>query len=888
MQQHKLNNTDTRVSDLNFTVITDSKPINKLFTLDKSGGIEKVSRATIGQATAQALTIQTPEQFAELLTLVSESPNAVLMTGTFNNWTEKTPEGKDNDFKLTLVTEKQLARITGKSVAGGVVLHDGQYYAARVKRGISPSVWVLLDFDEPNGFWVEHQGKTIQEKLELLEPYFPNISKCLRIEARSSSARVVVDGVIKPKSHAWIQVSDPAMIELFKVNLEVSSGLNGLIFYSPRYSKETGEKLAGKGNARYLVDTCTLTTGRIVFTNVPELDPHLTNCSLIDAGIEIVNPEGGVFDISQMELPKTAPLRALMEKTGQDIKFSTNGTSLVIEERGLLNFDTEIEVNGEFKSLGYWLSEMKSKGLDKLRCEAPFRESKSEAAFIRIPESSAPYVFDSGTGTKYPLESGSIVTNDSASSEMAKNDNPYARFETVILPSSFPLTKVREKSIQVIDHVVNAEHLFKALAMTVSYCHIRKKNIFTLNGAELSGGDNFDEGMLTYIESFMRLNGMQSKYAGGYINAIAAKNPINPIVDYLSALKWDGENWIERLVATLDVDSQEHAYRMFKVWLKQACAAADGGAIGIAKRKVSGRLAQPRFSYVLLALGEQGVNKSSGFELLLPEPLRKFFGGGINLDLKNKDSLIKVLAYWLAELGELDATFSKSEISALKAFLSDDKDVIRMPYARTPSRMQRRTAFCGTANDDAVLRDKTGNRRYLPFYTGNMLHTLTPEQLDQVWAQAWALYEAGEAWWPEGPDLELFKERAEVSTEIDPYQEVLTKLFNWDFDAQAIDGVATYEGRYLASEIFAYIELIKRDQKLYGAINPPTIENARKQGQLTNLPSTTARNYGYALKKLWAMSGAVTINGQQKINCLNQGLILTNGSGKNPGWKLPK
>ena len=51
---------------------------------------------------------------------------------------------------------------------------------------------------------------------------------------------------------------------------------------------------------------------------------------------------------------------------------------------------------------------------DKIRCEAPFRESQSEAAFIRLPEHGQPFVYDIGNSTKYVLAARSAedVTND--------------------------------------------------------------------------------------------------------------------------------------------------------------------------------------------------------------------------------------------------------------------------------------------------------------------------------------------------------------------------------------------------------------------------------------------------------------------------------------------
>ena len=67
----------------------------------------------------------------------------------------------------------------------------------------------------------------------------------------------------------------------------------------------------------------------------------------------------------------------------------------------ILTLETEIEVKGIVRPFSDWVSGL-TPG-DKIRCEAPFRESQSEAAFIRLPEFGPPFVYDIGNATKYIL-----------------------------------------------------------------------------------------------------------------------------------------------------------------------------------------------------------------------------------------------------------------------------------------------------------------------------------------------------------------------------------------------------------------------------------------------------------------------------------------------------
>ena len=92
------------------------------------------------------------------------------------------------------------------------------------------------------------------------------------------------------------------------------------------------------------------------------------------------------------------------------------------------------------------------------------------------------------------------------------------------------------------------------------------------------------------------------------------------------------------------------------------------------------------------------------------------------------------------------ATFRKSDISALKAFLSRSDDTIRMPYDRRAQVVPRRTVYFATVNEDKFLQDVTGNRRYLPITLDERL-TYSEEIGRKIFAQAWHRYTGGEQWW---------------------------------------------------------------------------------------------------------------------------------------------
>jgi hypothetical protein len=68
--------------------------------------------------------------------------------------------------------------------------------------------------------------------------------------------------------------------------------------------------------------------------------------------------------------------------------------------------------------------------------------------------------------------------------------------------------------------------------------------------------------------------------------------------------------------------------------------------------------------------------------------------------------------------------------------------VYRIPYERDPVRVPRQCVITSTTNDRTFLRNEVGNRRFLVVHCERKVDftALTPEYVDQVWAEAMDLY----------------------------------------------------------------------------------------------------------------------------------------------------
>jgi hypothetical protein len=382
------------------TIIQARRPpiVAKRFSI-VAGNLVKEAVANISEGLTWSKPADTAEELAGILSICVDRDDCALILDTFIG---------DGGGPVWLVPEQELARIAGwragsPHLAGIKIGGGGKPYAARLKRSLRPSGWILIDADNPPGMPEALQRLSLAERLEKLEEIVPGIASSERVVARSSSARVRREGVEPGGStHAFIRVNDPAKIETLRLHLMTATVCTGLSFPSPRRSRKDGRVIGSLH--RTLIDLAVLLPGRIVFTARPTLDDAMpVGWQVHDAGIAIENAGGGVLDLSSIQLPNAKTLREVHRRSGSalTIRRKADGVSLVVHETGSLTLATEIEVKGEIKAFGEWLARLAPE--HSLRCETPFRESSSEAAFIkrtshpRYGEGGWLHAIDSGT-----------------------------------------------------------------------------------------------------------------------------------------------------------------------------------------------------------------------------------------------------------------------------------------------------------------------------------------------------------------------------------------------------------------------------------------------------------------------------------------------------------
>jgi hypothetical protein len=201
---------------------------------------------------------------------------------------------------------------------------------------------------------------------------------------------------------------------------------------------------------------------------------------------------------------------------------------------------------------------------------------------------------------------------------------------------------------------------------------------------------------------------------------IAMKNTVNPVLDYLSGLEWDGQprldDWLVRCGGAPNTPFVRAVGAM--TLIAAIRRVRDPGA---------------KFDEMLVLEGDQGAGKSSALAILAGDPA--WFSDSCPFNADGREVIEALSGKWIVEAGEL-AGLRKASSEKLKSFLSRTVDQGRAAYGRIPQSVRRQCIFIGTTNSAAYLNDGTGNRRFLPVRIERFDLECLKRDRDQLWAEA--------------------------------------------------------------------------------------------------------------------------------------------------------
>ncbi|MBX8475389.1 toprim domain-containing protein [Pseudomonas cichorii] len=315
------------------------------------------------------------------------------------------------------------------------------------------------------------------------------------------------------------------------------------------------------------------------------------------------------------------------------------------------------------------------------------------------------------------------------------------------------------------------------------------------------------------------------------VSVVAHDHAFHPVREYLHGLEWDRvprlATWLTDIMG---VAPSEYVNKVAKRWPISAVA----------------RVMKPgcKADSVLILEGAQGAGKSTAMGIL---------GGDWFMDtpfaLGDKDGFQAIRGKWIVELGELDS-FNKAESTKAKQFFSASTDTYRESYGRRTNDVPRQCVFVGTTNQDEYLKDATGNRRYWPVACTKVDLDKLREVRDQLWAEAMFCYLAGDIWWVNREESEMFSEAQDERFVVDEWE---GPILQWLEESQI--GETTTGSEVLAQALkLDFGHWGKPEQMRVGAIMHRL---GWRRVRLSALAKSGQRPWAYKKPQGWGGSGAL-------------------------------
>lgn len=194
----------------------------------------------------------------------------------------------------------------------------------------------------------------------------------------------------------------------------------------------------------------------------------------------------------------------------------------------------------------------------------------------------------------------------------------------------------------------------------------------------------------------------QSSYLQDAATIIAIKNTFNPVKRWIESEPWDGNKRAKNLfIDFLGVDETEenlsYTREVTRLFL-----------LGLITR-----VYEPgaKVDSIPVIQGPQGIGKSTILRRLCPSD--DTFNDSLIAMGHSKEDYEQIQGSLIVEISELSA-MKRTEIDRVKGFITSQTDTYRDPYAKKATAHPRKCVFVGTTNQEAYLRDKTGERRFLP------------------------------------------------------------------------------------------------------------------------------------------------------------------------------
>ena len=251
------------------------------------------------------------------------------------------------------------------------------------------------------------------------------------------------------------------------------------------------------------------------------------------------------------------------------------------------------------------------------------------------------------------------------------------------------------------------------------------------------------------------------------IYGVSEKNRYHPIKQLIEGIQWDGIERAETFfIDCLGVEDNPVNREVTRKWLL-ACMTR------LYKKGC-------KFDEMLILFGGQGIGKSTTLERLALDTFYTKVTGKLN-----NDTILQTSQSWLVELDEL-STLLRTPTQEFKSWLSSRKDTTRAPYEAQPTDFYRGFVVLGTTNDNKILKDHTGNRRFWILECNEdrikkSIFNVEEKEILQIWAEVRTWYHKNESLLLSKETKKLMEEKTENYVIPIPYTDEIKNITNMKF-----------------------------------------------------------------------------------------------------------
>ena len=307
----------------------------------------------------------------------------------------------------------------------------------------------------------------------------------------------------------------------------------------------------------------------------------------------------------------------------------------------------------------------------------------------------------------------------------------------------------------------------------------------------------------TWLQVHLGLGEIKQGTVFDGVMAYAHARRRNPPRDWLEGLNWDGgERTLELLPTGLGTKRTPYTEAVGRCFLVGMVA----------------RIARPGCKADCMPVfeGGQGIRKTSMLQVIGGEWFSE-----VHESMMTKDFYLAIAGKMLCEISELNS-MRRSDVERVKGVLSTGTDRFRTPYGRIAADVPRSCVFAGTTNKYDWNTDETGARRFWPVRCGTIDLEWIAENRDQIFAEAFARYTRGEAWWDVPAEAAKFEQEARFDVDawepiigayLDRVEETQVHTIILDILNLRADGITTANQMRVAKILrrFHFVNKVRRD-----------------------------------------------------------------------------